>query len=608
MSGKKRKIVDENRKYSEDWEEKYFFVVQNTKLLCLICREVVAVCKEYNVRRHYETKHKGYLKFDEEVKKSKLKELNSQLKAQQTMFGAALQQPSNIVKASYSVSFVIAKKMKPFADGEFVKECLEAVVKDILPDKRKLFSNLSLSRQTVCRRISDISNEIIVKLRDKIQDFKYFSLAFDESTDISDSAQLVVFVRGVNESFEVTEEMLNLISLKGTTTGKDIFHAVENCLCENNLDLEKLSGISTDGAPAMIGKEKGAIKLLFDKMESNCKTRNCSKREDLIVIHCLIHQQNLCAQVLSMDHVMQVVIKTVNYIRSHALSHRQFKEFLKELDSEYGDVVYFTKIRWLSRGRCLQRFYELREEIDLFMNDKQRSVPELKNDEWLLDLCFLVDIVEKLNQLNISLQGKNNLIIDTFNHIKAFQKKLLLFESQLENNNARHFPLLNEFKKSKCNCYIKYSKEIRKLAAAFESRFGNLELHKYNKIFEIYSSPFHVEIESVPEYLQMELVDLQCNIELKHIFETSVSKIDFYNTYATKEKFLNLRNMAQKIVSAFGSTYTCESFFSKMKLTKNKTRSSLTDVNLEHQLRIASTQIEIDLQKLSEKMEKQISH
>ena len=51
--------------------------------------------------------------------------------------------------------------MKTFSDGEFVKECSEAVVKDILPDKSKLFSKLSLSRQPVCRRINDISNEIM---------------------------------------------------------------------------------------------------------------------------------------------------------------------------------------------------------------------------------------------------------------------------------------------------------------------------------------------------------------------------------------------------------------------------------------------------------------
>ena len=45
----------------------------------------------------------------------------------------------------------------------------------------------------------------------------------------------------------------------------------------------------------------------------------------------------------------------------------------------------------------------------MFMNEKQGSVPELRND-WLLDLCFLVDITEKLNQLNKDLQGQDNLI------------------------------------------------------------------------------------------------------------------------------------------------------------------------------------------------------
>jgi hypothetical protein len=300
--------------------------------------------------------------------------------------------------------------------------------------------------------------------------------------------------------------MLKLISLKGTTKGENIFHAVENSICENNLDLEIISGISTDGAPAMVGKEKGAIKLLIDKVESTRKTNNFWKRDDLFIIHCLIHQQNLCSQVLSINHVLQVVIKTVNYIRSHALPHRQFKEFLKKLDSEYGDVVYINHVRWLSRGKCLKRFYELCHEIDLFMNDKQKPVLELSNDEWLLDLCFLVDIVEKLNQLNISLQGKDNLIIDSCNYINAFQKKLLLLEFQLKNNNVQNFPLLNELKNSKHIDSIKYAQETRKLIAAFESRFTNLD--KYKTIFEIYSSPFYTDVNSAPEYLQMELVDL----------------------------------------------------------------------------------------------------
>ena len=57
-----------------------------------------------------------------------------------------------------------------------------------------------------------------------------------------------------------------------------------------------------------------------------------------------------------MNHVMNVIIKIVNYIRSHAFQHRQFKEFLSKLSSEYGDIVYFINVRWLSCGKCLKGF------------------------------------------------------------------------------------------------------------------------------------------------------------------------------------------------------------------------------------------------------------
>ncbi|GIZ04807.1 zf-C2H2_12 domain-containing protein [Caerostris extrusa] len=105
-----RRIVDENRKHNEEWEEKYFFIVQKYKVIVLNLSKAVTVFKEYNVKRHYETKRKDYLKFDKIAKQLKLKEFKLQLKAQEKIFGAALQQPSNIVKASYSISFLFAKK------------------------------------------------------------------------------------------------------------------------------------------------------------------------------------------------------------------------------------------------------------------------------------------------------------------------------------------------------------------------------------------------------------------------------------------------------------------------------------------------------------------
>ena len=87
-------------------------------------------------------------------------------------------------------------------------------------------------------------------------ELQYFSIAVDESTDSSDTAQLAVFVRGVTSTFHIFEEFIQLIPMKGTVTGADIFEALLKMMTEMKFDFSKLIGITTDGAPAMVG-EKG---------------------------------------------------------------------------------------------------------------------------------------------------------------------------------------------------------------------------------------------------------------------------------------------------------------------------------------------------------------
>lgn len=78
---------------------------------------------------------------------------------------------------------------------------------------------------------------------------------------------------------------------------------------------------------------------------------------------------------------MKIVVSCVNFIRAHALNHRQFQEFLSELNVDYEDVLYHTEVRWLSRGRVLKRFYELLPQITTFLVSKNKEVPELNNAE-----------------------------------------------------------------------------------------------------------------------------------------------------------------------------------------------------------------------------------
>ena len=54
--------------------------------------------------------------------------------------------------------------------------------------------------------------------------------ALDESTDCQDSAQLLIYIRGIDDNFEITEELFSMESLKGTTTEKDLNKNVMNSI------------------------------------------------------------------------------------------------------------------------------------------------------------------------------------------------------------------------------------------------------------------------------------------------------------------------------------------------------------------------------------------
>ena len=454
-SAKHRKIESKGRLFKEDWTEKYFFVEHNNKALCLICQETVAVFKEFNMNRHYETKHSRYSEITGQARRDKIVKLKSNLRSQSSTFIKKVVGTENIVEASYELSDLIAKEMKPFSDGEFLKRGILIAVNALCPEKTHLFSNISLSRHTVTRRIEDMAADVKQTFGDICKEFQYFSLALDESTDEKDTAQLAIFVRGISSNFEICEEFVELVPLKGTTTGADILRAVLPCLEENKLDLEKLVSVTTDGAPAMVGVRKGFVSLL----EKHIK--EAGFQNQIIKIHCIIHQEALCAKYLEMKEVMNVVVKVVNLILSKGLKHRQFQQLLLEVDSQYSDLLYFCEVRWLSRGKMLERFFELLNEINIFLEMKNIGRPELRDPAWVANLAFLVDITAHLNDLNLRLQGKDQLVSDLFRYIVAFERKLDLLKRHLEQSNFKHFPTLNKLQPGDATLYVQFMSDLK---------------------------------------------------------------------------------------------------------------------------------------------------
>ena len=94
------------------------------------------------------------------------------------------------------------------------------------------------------------------------------------------------------------------------------------------------------------------------------------------------------------------------------------------MEHEYGDLLYHTEVRWLSRGRVLSRICDLLEEISLFLDMNGEPVAELADIKRKYDVAFMADITEFLNNLNATFQGKNKLISVQINvlYYSSFQK------------------------------------------------------------------------------------------------------------------------------------------------------------------------------------------
>ena len=49
-----------------------------------------------------------------------------------------------MTRASYEVSRLLGRQMKPFTDGDFIKECIMVVIDSLCPEKRSVFESVSL--------------------------------------------------------------------------------------------------------------------------------------------------------------------------------------------------------------------------------------------------------------------------------------------------------------------------------------------------------------------------------------------------------------------------------------------------------------------------------
>jgi len=125
--------------------------------------------------------------------------------------------------------------------------------------------------------------------------------------------------------------------------------------------------------------------------------------------------------------VLSQSVKIINYIKKSALHTRLLKAMCSEMGCDHQNLLFYSEVRWLSRGEVLKRLYELRKEVELFLIDKKSDLSHyFQGKKWVARLVYLSDIISYINELNLKLQGPNTSIINVWNRIESFKKKLKL--------------------------------------------------------------------------------------------------------------------------------------------------------------------------------------
>ena len=94
----------------------------------------------------------------------------------------------------------------------------------------------------------------------------------------------------------------------------------------------------------------------------------------------------------SLKDVLDTTVKMVNFVKARPLNSCVFSALCYDTGSDHVMLLQHAAVRWLSRGKVLTHFFELRDELKVFFTDHNFHMSDrLHDDEFLTRLAYLAD-------------------------------------------------------------------------------------------------------------------------------------------------------------------------------------------------------------------------
>ncbi|XP_050066551.1 uncharacterized protein LOC126555707 [Aphis gossypii] len=319
----------------------------------------------------------------------------------------------------------------------------------------------------------------------------FYSIMFDETTDVSHTSQLCLVIRYNNEDYTVQEDFLGFIDphsynfenseIEPKLNGKILGETVLKLMNNFNLDLNNCVGIATDGCSVMASKVCGAVKTILEKIPSAVK---CP---------CFNHGLNLA---ISKGYQIQSIRNSFGQIKEiisffHGSSKRNFV-----LQSVlHSSLQSLCETRWVERHTAVTQFLtgisEIMDSLHKISNwnDRESSskAKVLLNSidcEFVITLYVASHIFSITQPLSVILQKKN---FDKQSAVNYINKTIEIL-------NKLRLDVKTEFK----NLYFKAVEQMDKLEITVKKpRTISIQHHRQNP-----------EIKNVEDYFRVTFLNI----------------------------------------------------------------------------------------------------
>ena len=446
--------------------------------------------------------------------------------------------------------------------------------------------------------ISSLANELLKKNLDKSE---CYSLVFDE-TEKGSIKRIGIYTRVSNYDLTNVQSKVALVTYDEDCSGEALFEWTKEMLIKKGFDLNKMVGITTDGAANLRGCVKGMTTRFVNYIQSQRTSRSWVSY--VSKFYCMAHRLNLCVKEFCNEKNTETFL-FINWFNSNS-TRDLWKSVVKN--------KHFTKppktsiIRWGYEADLVTYIVKYFEDIVDFMKelDKNKKLPDsmksigVESKEFICELLFIQEILTRSRFISDNIQSFRGMISKQYSLIKNHIQKMFSIFKELNNPFGDHVVLLEFFKavtKLECkpmydvlsNCYSlleKYTNELIKKYIVLEggdydidyTQIGSLEdFERESDKANIKSTLYHlvlVEMSfknntfTIPDNLDGELknqlLQLQTDIatmNTQHQFKTLEEVITFVG--ADKYKLLYMNLIA--IHCIVPTSCAVESLFSKEK-------------------------------------------